>query len=187
MKKSTIGILTLITAAGAGIFAVAQSALTPTVSPPAIENGPSPTVSGAPGQCSYSWAYESLPEITTEFQAAVQILIPEAEARASAFGENCVREDGSSTFGAMETDFYVTISVADLHNNDALGNLVEQILSVTDGFDHSRIPGPKDGFVEVIFQSGTERRIVRVPIPLGKQLREQGLRGAELFKAVENP
>jgi hypothetical protein len=83
--------------------------------------------------------------------------------------------------------FYLRIPVADLNDNETLGTLVENILSITDRFDHSRIPGPKDGFVEFTFLNGAEQRIVRVQIPLGKQLREQGLHGAELLKALETP
>jgi hypothetical protein len=40
--------------------------------------------------------------------------------------------------------------------------------------------------VEFTFQNGGEQRVVRVPLPLGRQLREQGLRGAELLAALKN-
>jgi len=186
MKKRTIGILAILAAAGASFFALAQGALTPKTAP-AIPDTPSP-IAAAPSQpCAYTWAYENLPDITAELQAAIQKILPEAEARATAFGEDCVAQDGSAAFGAMETDFYFIISVGDLADNETLGTLIEQALSVTDDFASPRVPGPQAGFVEFTFRTGTEQRVVRVPIPLGKRLREQGLRGAELLKAIETP
>jgi len=186
MKKRTIGILAILAAAGASFFALAQGALTPKTAP-AIPDTPSP-IAAAPSQpCAYTWAYENLPDITAELQAAIQKILPEAEARATAFGEDCVAQDGSAAFGAMETDFYFIISVGDLADNETLGTLIEQALSVTDDFASPRVPGPQAGFVEFTFLLGDAQRVVRVPIPLGKRLREQGLRGAELLKAIETP
>jgi len=186
MKKRTIGILAILAAAGASFFALAQGALTPKTAP-AIPDTPSP-IAAAPSQpCAYTWAYENLPDITAELQAAIQKILPEAEARATAFGEDCVAQDGSAAFGAMETDFYIRVLVTDLNDDVALGNLIEQLLPMIDDFASPRVPGPQAGFVEFTFRTGTEQRVVRVPIPLGKRLREQGLRGAELLKAIETP
>lgn len=186
MKKRTIGLLAILAAAGASVFALAQGTLTPETAP-AIPDMPSPTAAAPSQPCAYTWAYEDLPDVTAELQAAIQKILPEAEARATAFGENCAAQNGSVTFSAMETDFYVSISVGDLADNEMLGTLIEQALSVTDGFASPRVPGPQVGFVEFTFRNGTEQRVVRVPIPLGKQLRDQGLHGAELLKAIETP
>jgi hypothetical protein len=165
MKKRTIGILAILAAAGASVFALAQGTLTPETAP-AIPDTPSP-IAAAPSQpCAYTWAYENLPDVTAELQAA---------------------QDGSATFSAMETDFYLRIPVADLNDDETLGSFVEQVLSITDRFASPRIPGPKEGFVEFTFLNETEQRIVRVQIPLGKQMRGQGLHGAELLKALETP
>ena len=186
MKKRTIGILAILAAAGASFFALARGA-PPLQTAPVFTDTPSP-IAAAPSQpCAYTWAYENLPDITADLQAAIQKILPEAEARATAFGEDCVAQDGSAAFGAMETDFYFIISVGDLADNETLGTLIEQALSVTDDFASPRVPGPQAGFVEFTFRTGTEQRVVRVPIPLGKRLREQGLRGAELLKAIETP
>ena len=179
MKKRTIGILAILAAAGASVFALAQGMLTPETTP-AIPDTPSQP-------CAYTWAYENLPDITAELQAAIEKILPEAEAHATAFGEDCVAQDGSVTFGAMETDFYLRVPVSDLYDDETLGSFVEQVLSITDGFESPRVPGPKDGFVEFTFLNGTEQRIVRVQIPLGKQMRGQGLHGAELLNALETP
>lgn len=186
MKKRTIGILAILAAAGASFFALAQGALTPKTAPVSTDT-PSP-IAAAPSQpCAYTWAYENLPDITAELQTAIQKILPEAEVRATAFGEDCVAQDGSAAFGALETDFYIIILVTDLEDDAALGNIIEQVLPIIDQFPRPRVPGPQAGFVEFTFRNGTEQRAARVPIPLGKQLREQGLRGAELLRAIENP
>ena len=137
--------------------------------------------------CAYLWASQELPEISAALQAGIQQQMPEASARASAYGENCVAPDGTSTFSAMETDFYLTIPAADLKDDAALGALVEQALAVIDQFSAPRVPGPKEGFVEFTFTHGGDQRIVRVPIQLGKAVRAQGLHGAALIQAAENP
>jgi len=186
MKKRIIGLVTLLTAAGASLFALTQGKLTAD-NPAAVTETPTATVSAEYKPCAYMWAYQSLPEISEELQAALRAVLPEAEARASAYGEDCVAADGSSTFGAMETDFYVNIPVQDLTDNERLGNLVEQVLSVVDGFPRPRVPGGTDGFVEFTFRNGDQQRILRVPIPRGMELRQQGLRGAELIQALETP
>lgn len=71
--------------------------------------------------CYFTWASQELPEVSAELQAAIQAVLPEATARAAAFGENCVAQDGSTTFGAMQADFYVTVPVPDLQDNETLG------------------------------------------------------------------
>ena len=153
MKKRTVGILTLLVAAGTGIFALAQNTLSPVKSPPAgLSELPPTTEASAPGQCYYNWAYEELPDISAEFQTAVQTVIPEAEAHATAFGENCTYENGSATFSAMETDFYVVIPVGDLPDKEMLGTLIEKTLPLLEGFVSPRVPGPKEGFVEFTFK-----------------------------------
>lgn len=191
MNKKVAGALVLIAAAGASIFALTKSnpvqeeppaTITPQV---ILTETPSPTAEYKP--CYFVWAYQDLPEISADFQAAVQAILPEAEARANAYGENCVAEDGSYTFGAMETDFYVTIPVADLTDKETLGAIVEQVLVIViEQFPYPMVPGPQDGFVEFSFVAGTETHILRAPILLAKELLEKGLHGAELLEALEN-
>jgi len=186
IKKRLIGILTFVAAAAASLFALTQGTFRADI-PARVTETPTATAAAEYMPCAYVWAYENLPEISTELQAAVQAILPEASARAQAFGEDCVAADGSSTFGAMETDFYVTLSVPDLTDTEALGTLVEKVLSVVDGFPRGRVPGGQDGFVEFTFRSGDQQRILRVPIPRGVEVRQQGLHGAELIQALETP
>jgi hypothetical protein len=136
--------------------------------------------------CAYTWAYKDLPEISAEFENAVKAVLPEANAHALAFGEDCIAADGSSTFGAMETDFYIILSVTELNDDASLGNFIEQALPILDGFAPPRVPGPKEGFLEFTFRSGENQRVFRIPLPLGRELRERGLRGADLIAAIES-
>jgi len=186
IKKRLIGILAFLAAAAASLFALTQGTFRADIPAPVTET-PTATAAAEYMPCAYVWAYENLPEISAELQAAIQAILPEASARAQAFGEDCVTADGSAIFSAMETDFYISIPVQDLTDNERLGNLVEQVLLVVDGFPRPRVPGPKDGFVEFTFRSGDQQRILRVPIPRGIELRQQGLRGAELIQALEIP
>jgi len=48
--------------------------------------------------------------------------------RAEAYGENCYDSQTNEpvSFGAMETNFHITVKVADLAAKDDLGNLLEK-------------------------------------------------------------
>jgi hypothetical protein len=184
IKKRLIGVLTFVAAAAASVFALTQGTFRADIPAPAAETE-TPTAGSAP--CAYIWAYQDLPDITAEFADAIRTPLPEASARVQAYGENCVAEDGSSTFSAMETDFYITIPVPDLTDHESLGTLVEMVLSFVDDFPRPRVPGGIDGFVEFTFKNGDQQRILRVSIPRGVELRQQGLRGAELIQALETP
>ena len=186
MKKRNSVLLVLLSVAGASIFALTRGESPETNIPPVLTEEPVIANPAAPNPCAYTWAYQDLPEISAEFNADVQALVPEAEARATAFGEDCVSADGRAvSFAEMETDFYVIIQVSDLNDNEALGTLIEKILPILDGFTSPRVPGAKEGFVEFTFQNSEEQRVIRVPIPLGRALRERGLHGAELIGAIE--
>jgi hypothetical protein len=196
MKKRKSLILLLITFAGASIFALTRSAPTLTdndrSSPSALTEEPL-VIAITPSEessspCAYTWAYHDLPDISAEFATAIKAIAPKAEARASAFGEDCLSADGRAvSFSAMETDFYIIIPVSDLNDNEALGSMVEKILPVLDNFPLSKVSGPKEGFIEITFRAGEDQRVFRIPLSRGRQLREQGLHGAELIGAIEAP
>jgi len=142
----------------------------------------------SPYSCAYTWAYHDVPEVRTKFEAAVKAILPEANTNASAFGEDCMGADGRAiSFITMETDFYVILTVTDLNDNGALGDLIAQVLPVLDNFAPGSIPGPKEGFIEFTFRVGDDQRVVRIPLPLGRELREKGVGGAELIAAIEPP
>jgi hypothetical protein len=124
-----------------------------------------PTVDASiPQQCAYTWAYRDAPELTQKLDAAVKALNPEASARAQFFGEDCVYADGQSTFGAMETDFYINLPIDDLTNQDAFGNWMVEVMPIVAQIPREKIQG-NYGFVEFLFgKFDAEHVIIRVPV-----------------------
>jgi hypothetical protein len=148
-----------------------------TLSPSAIT--PS---NGTQEACGFVWAYKDLADLSNFVQDTVQALQPKAKARAQAFGEDCVYSNGKSEFHALETDFYVTLMVDDLLDEDELGNWITRIMPEIIRIPQDKLLGPKEGFCEFKFTDNTnEVVIVRVPL---EQFRMQGngLEGAELYR-----
>lgn len=136
--------------------------------------------------CAYQWAYHDAPELTESLNAAVKALNSEAEARADFFGEDCVYADSTSTFSAMETDFYVRLPVEDLSKEEDFGNWVAQVMNVVLAIPHEQLQGPRDGFVEFTFEKNSlERIIFRVDIQKYKD-EAQGKSGTELLQLFYN-
>jgi|CXWL01.1.fsa_nt_gi hypothetical protein len=148
---------------------------------------PSPTVVDNSGNCAYMWAYHDDPELTEKIDKAIQALDPTASANAQQFGEDCVYADGHSTFSAMETDFYVHLTIMDLADNELFGNWMAQVMTVVTQIPRRELQG-NYGFVEFWFnKSETEHLVVRVPIQ--KYLNDaQGKTGVELLQLfIETP
>ena len=138
-----------------------------------------------PGSCGYQWAYQDLPELSSSFQQSLQTLQPEAQANAFAFGENCIRADGSvASFTAMETDFNVTLQVADIANDAALGEWIVNIMKIVTAIPPEQIIGPRPGRVSVIFQSGDQQTGVNFYIDQFQKL-SSDLSPAEIFQALQ--
>jgi hypothetical protein len=106
----TLVLLTLMLGACSPSLAVTT---TPPVTDPTstsipISDSPtiaSPTDASILNPCGYQWAYNDLPELTAQFDQAVQDLIPSSNSHATAFGENCVGNDGQIVnFLTTETD-----------------------------------------------------------------------------------
>lgn len=125
---------------------------------------PDPEVMTEPAAlpCAFMWAYHDLPDLSAKLDEQVKALQPEASARASAFGEDCVDADGNSTFGAIETDFYITLPVNKEMNEKAFGTWMSQVLPLASAIQPAELQG-KPGFVEFWFE-GAQTLIVRVPI-----------------------
>ncbi|MBI5824645.1 MAG: hypothetical protein HZB18_11500 [Chloroflexi bacterium] len=139
------------------------------------------------GNCAYMWAYQDDPELTVKVDEAIRQLDPTASASAQQFGEDCVYADGHSTFGAMETDFYVHLTIIDLADNELFGNWMAQVMTVITQIPRGELQG-NYGFVEFWFnKSETEHLVVRVPIQ--KYLNDaQGKTGVELLQLfIETP
>lgn len=139
-----------------------------------------------PGGCSYQWAYQDLPELSSRFQQSIQTLQPQAQATAFAFGENCIRADGSSTFLPMETDFNITLQVSDLRDESALGEWIVKIMQVVTAVPPEQILGPRPGRVSLFLQSGKDQQAINFYINQFQEL-PAGLSNAEIFQALQVP
>ncbi len=190
MKHKRNVAIAVVLSAAAGFLALQNvSAPTPEAQPapqtPAtvetIVAEPPATEKSVPAQCAYTWAYHDAPELTQRLDAAVKALNPDASGRAQFFGEDCVYADGHSTFGAMETDFYVRAPVDDLTDEEAFGNWMAQVMPMVVEIPREEIQG-NYGFVEFWFEKNeAEHVIVRVPIQ--RYVNDaQGKTGAELFR-----
>lgn len=177
--KPTLLFLTLILGACSSGIATPQSL--PSQLPTEASLPPTEEISST--QCGYQWAYQDLPDLTAQFDAMVQTLIPSSASRAAAYGENCVGNDGQIIrFFPMETDFYVLATVDTLDDYDTFGNWIYDIMQVVDGFPPEDLAGPQPGFVEFRFEKSISEGItLRVPIQ-GFNETAGGKSGEELFR-----
>ncbi len=137
--------------------------------------------------CRWAMTYQPLYEISTDVQLAVRNAVPDAESSVRAYGAKCVDKEGKAlTFTANQTNFYIVVPVADLNDDETLGQTADKILKVLDKFGPNRVPGTSDGEVEISFVQGGKSFIVRFPVSWGKEARK-GANGAELLKRLENP
>lgn len=165
------------------------SPLTQTVEP----GSPTPETSLTPGDpapadgpCAYMWASHELPELSRKVAASLQALDPALTGSAIAYGEDCVSASGSSSFSAMETDFRVSVSVTDLHDEETLGGWVLRVMEVITQLPASELAGPQPGRVDFEFtKSPSETFFLHVSIAKYKSL-APGLSGAEIFKLFNN-
>ena len=160
---------------------------TPHIDQPPDPNGNIVTTALGPQDCGYQWANQDLPELSSSFQESIQRLQPEAQANAYAFGENCMLADGSvGSFGAMETDFNVTLQVNDLANESDLGEWIVRVMQVIENIPPEQIAGPQPGRVSIIFQSNSDQKIVNFTIYQYQAL-ASGLSNSEIYQALQVP
>jgi hypothetical protein len=136
-------------------------------------------------ECAFMWANEALPELSEDFNQALQNTLADAEGYAQAYGENCVTNDGEVIrFLAMETDFYITLKVESIDEKQLLGELVEQAMVVLAEFPTEETPGPQPGYIGIIFETpGDSLRLWVMVIEVESAL-EDGLQGEELFDTL---
>lgn len=161
-----------------------------TVSTPHIDQPPdgnAPTAVPNPQSCGYQWANQDLPELSSSFEKSIQQLQPEAQASAYAFGENCIREDGSNAgFGAMETDFDITFQISDLTDESALGEWIVKVMQVIENIPPDQIVGPQPGRISISFVSNGDQRFVNFYRNQYEALPD-GIAPAEIYKALQTP
>jgi hypothetical protein len=161
--KLTLLFLTLIL----GACSTGGSTPQPLSAPLPTDTAPPPTQdASSPAQCGYQWAYQALPDLTAQFNGMIQSIIPNAVAQAAAFGENCVAADGRIVFfSAMETDFYITVTVEALDDYETFGDWIYEVMLIVDGIPPEDLAGPQPGFVEFRFEKSPAENITfRVPI-----------------------
>ena len=194
MKHKRNWIIGIVLSATAGFVAL-QSVAAPShddITPPAItitakiSPAETETITPAYEGCAYVWAYHDAPELTEKVGADITALNEQASGRASLFGEDCIFADGQSTFGAMETDFYVHLPVDDLTAEEAFGNWMAQVLPIITQIPREQIQG-NYGFVEFWFEKNEAEHIV-LRVPIQRYLDEaRDKTGADLFRMFENP
>jgi len=156
-----------------------------TVGTPHIDPGPNgefPVTQRSADICAFSWANSPLDELSGLLDNEVKTLNPDASARASAFGEDCIYSDGHKVFHAIETDFYIDLPVSDLTDFVSFGDWIAQTIPLVNALPPDMIEGPQSGFVEYHFtKTQDERLIVRVPIQTYNET-ANGKTGEELFR-----
>jgi hypothetical protein len=111
--------------------------------------------------------------------------LPIKSARAEAYGENCIAEDGSLvSFSTRETDFYVTLSVVDIQDEAMLGTMLEQTITIIDLFPPDQTPGPLPGYVGITFESGNTVHNLWFTQTQASQQIAQGKKGADLYRIL---
>ena len=133
--------------------------------------------------CAFVEATQDLPDLSAQIAQAIKQLQPAASGRAQAYGENCIHADGHADFLAKETDFYVTINVTNLKDNNELGTWIVNVMDTLAPFPPGVVPGSQPGFVEFMFKTADDHKGLRVFIRQYKQL-PSGLSGAEVIKAL---
>jgi hypothetical protein len=156
------------------------------VETPTPTSEPLATVDESSTPCAYQWATQELPEISDQLvQAFKKAGLTDAKVRAEAYGENCVMSSGKvRSFATMETDFRVSLKAADLTDQQALGAVMEQILSILDQYPLGAVPGPQPGTIGVEFTDGSSPLNLWFKRTAADAARQQGLKGAELFQAL---
>lgn len=179
-----------IALSAAAAFVALQTVNAPTQETPPTDNTvvsitDTPTL--AYEGCAFSWAYQDAPELTTKLDTAIKEINSNASATATVFGEECIRADGSKTFGAMETDFKIRLPVDDLTQREAFGNFVKQVMQIVIEIPREELPGPKDGFVEFWFEKNENEKIT-FRVIIQKYINEAKEKsGIELFEYFYQP
>jgi len=152
---------------------------------------PTPTIVPTRGAsypaCAFNWARRDLPEIAVLAQIAIHMYwidLDEATVRVEAYGEECGNSDGVQSFGAMTTDFYVTIPVDNLDDDEAIVDQIQAIYwALKTGLEIWWLPAPF-GYLDITFTHSGETRVLRAMFPEIERAVEQNLEGTAFIEAV---
>jgi hypothetical protein len=177
----------LIFLAGCVITRPDQPALVTTIpvtpTHPILTETPS---SSEPQQCGYTWANEELPEVSEKLNQAFEDAgFGDLQARASAYGENCMGANGQVVrFMAMQTDFYLTIPVEDVEDAQEMGGWIAKVFPVIERFPPGEVPGPNLGYIGIRFTGSAGEKNLWFRQQTARDLLQQGLSQRELFEAL---
>jgi len=148
-----------------------------------------PPVASSAGLCAYTWDTRALPELSARLQGLVDASgWNGVTAGANAYGEDCTDPTGKLvSFGAMETDFHFTVTVASLKNTARMGEILAGLLKIVRTIPTEALSGPMPGYVGVAFESGQDQLNLWFPLKDGLDALDRGLKGAELFEALHSP
>lgn len=145
-----------------------------------------PAQDGSSTDCAFVWARQPLADLSLEFDESIKGTLPQASGSAEAYGENCINAQGEVVrFLAMETDYYVTLTVDDLKDKQALGEAIAKVLQVLANFPVGETPGPQPGYVGITFETSAEELRLWFTRRDAEAALENGLRGEELFNALQ--
>lgn len=156
---------------------------TPTAIPPTLSSG-----QGAYESCIWAWSQRDQPYVTELARVALRLYAVEnAVVRVEAYGENCLDSKHEvQYFAAMTTDFYVTIQVEALTDDEVLAvQVANSYYAFNEGLKVEWLPAPL-GYLDITFSSGGENRRVRARFEEIRGLWEQGVKGKALIEAIEN-
>jgi hypothetical protein len=147
-----------------------------------------PEASAGYTECGWSWATQSLPDLSAKVQSALDTAgLEGVTVSAEAFGENCFTMSGKvDHFATMETDFRFNVDVPDLADEATLGDLLERILVVLEAFPTDATPGPQPGYIGVHFIHETEDLNLWFNMTASDAARAQGFHGADLLRELLN-
>jgi hypothetical protein len=139
--------------------------------------------------CVYSWASNFLPDVTAQIKAKLDAAgLTDVTISAVAFGEDCddpVTYERRS-FGAMQTDIDVTLSVTDLNDRVAIGNKLAKVFLVLVQFPPKKLPGAMPGTIKLYIKHGDQEKYLAVTSPeaIASYVKKK-LKGAALLKALQ--
>jgi hypothetical protein len=132
----------------------------------------------------WNWARQDLPEVgRLALQAFIEAEMSEVSVRAEAYGENCI--DGATNtvnyFAAMTTDFYASVDVDNVTDEDGVAEQVINIYNTLITLPEDEMPA-KLGYLDIVFNppGGPSKRL-RTMFSEIKTALEAGLAGEDLL------
>ncbi len=156
---------------------LAQTATALAVTPTVTSNTAIPYV-----QCMWSWARQSLPNVSDAAQVAItEAGLKNVMVRSEAYGEDCndSKTGKFAYFGAMTTDFYLKATVPDLNDADELARIVTTAYNTLTTLN-VELPAHR-GYLDITFTAYNQTKIFRAMFDEVKPIIEAGQDGTELL------